>query len=69
LLLEHGSTIQASLGGEERQYEVKYRVKVQKGKDVPLLISLDKLAADDTYTYHTLAEATSLLDPYVSEQY
>jgi hypothetical protein len=38
-LLEHDSTIQALLVREERQYEVKYRVKVQKGKDVPLLIS------------------------------
>ena len=62
-------TIQALLVGEERQYEVKYRVKVQKGKDVPLLISFDKLAANDTYAYHTLAEATSPVDPYVSEQY
>jgi len=39
LLLEHGLTIQAWLVVEGRQYEVKYRVRVQMGKDVPLLIS------------------------------
>ena len=68
-LPEHDSTILALLVREARQYEVKCRVKVQKGKDVPLLISSYRLAADDTYAYHTLAEATFLVDPYVWGQY
>jgi len=68
-LPEHDSTILALLAREERQYEVKYRVKVQKEKDVPLLVSFDKIVANDTYACHTLAEATSPVDPYVSGQY
>ena len=54
LLLEHDSTILALLVREVRQYEGKYRVKVQKGKDVPLLISLYKLAADKITLTHTI---------------